>query len=124
MSDESIRDSKATTLDYMRQSDSILKIPTSKPSLLKEVAKILRPSQAPQLWEEKHDIKTPSHLRESQSPNTNIQSVDSVNEKKRELIPNDVTFTSQGTYIFLFQCFYHSTTRYLYLPILLRRWTG
>lgn len=36
---------------------------------------------------------------------------------------HDVTFTSQGTYVF-FEWFIFSTIRYYYFPILLQRWTG
>lgn len=36
---------------------------------------------------------------------------------------HDVTFTSQGTYLF-FERVIFSTVRYYYFPILLQRWTG
>ena len=36
---------------------------------------------------------------------------------------HDVTFTSQGTYLF-FEWLIFSTVRYYYFPILLQRWTG
>lgn len=36
---------------------------------------------------------------------------------------HDVTFTSQGTYLF-FEGVIFSTVRYYYFPILLQRWTG
>ena len=101
-------------------------VATTEPPKLNMIPKILTlikgftsfPKSAAQNTENKPPIRVHPFLRpfsrDSKDAPTNSAPTSAV---------NDVTFTSQGTYLF-FEWLIFSTVRYYYFPILLQRWTG